>query len=300
MDAIGRIQLLPECAVGLNELAPEIEQSNLGILVELLDIEGRVGLANILVKAIPRCVGRENLGDHDLRPGKSFTQIPYTQGDPPGGRLDARLGGEKHIVVADHQDDETRLQSLDSAMIEPPQHVLRLVSPNANVHRLEFREMTLPGIAPLNSDAVTDQQDIKGAPTAMYRPHMRIVQFQPGITAKMPRTWDHGPEVWKVFFRLFSWAAFEFGLLDNEGPLLGGQRPSRLLRLVRLIGIVDSHSGHWEADSAQEQVTESFQHRWCSCASDGIRNDKRLIDQHCLYTTKGQVRKHSTSASPIS
>ncbi len=58
-----------------------------------------------------------------------FTHISI----PFAAAADLRFGCEEHVVVPDHEDDGLRLESVDPAVVETPEHVLRFVTADADV-----------------------------------------------------------------------------------------------------------------------------------------------------------------------
>ena len=144
------------------KIAREIEQLEPWIACEIQAIECGVRLLNVLVKRDTRRVSGENLHHHDLGRGKPLPQVRGAGLDPFGRRLDARLGREKHVVVADQQHAHLRFETVHAAVIEPPQDVLRLVAADPDVHRLPLREVFGPCGSPLLRDRVSDQQHVDG------------------------------------------------------------------------------------------------------------------------------------------
>ena len=134
-------------------------------------IECGVCLLDVLVERIARLVRRQDLGNHDRDHRKLPAEIVDACLHPSGRRLDPRLRGEEHVVVANHQHDALRLQPVHPTVIQTPQHILRLIPTDADIDGAVPSQVLFPGIvkrlaikraAPLLSDTVADQQDVDG------------------------------------------------------------------------------------------------------------------------------------------
>ncbi len=169
MNVVRREERLLDRAIDIEEVVRQIEYVHLRVTVEFQWIERCVGLLDVFIENDARRVARQNLCDDDVRHRELFAEIGHTHLHTLGRRFDARLRGKKHVVVADHQDDQLRFKPRNAAVIETPQNVLQLVTADTDVDRLVLRKVLLPGIvehalveraAPLLCDTVAHEQNI--------------------------------------------------------------------------------------------------------------------------------------------
>ena len=243
MDVVGGEEGLLDGAVLVREVGPEVEDFHVRIAVELEGIEGGVGLFDVFVKAIAGRVGWQNLRHDDGRGGKLLAEVLQAHLDAFGGGLDAGFGSEEHVVVADHKNDGLRLKAIDTAVVEAPEHVLRFIAADADVHGFEIGEVLFPGIAPLDRDAVADEQDVDGALVLLHGFHMGLVEPQPGVAAEMPGGRHLGPKLRQMLVRLAARTAIMFRLINHIGTFFGGEGPAGLLGFGGDVWVFESDGG---------------------------------------------------------
>jgi hypothetical protein len=124
-------------------------------------------------------------------------------------------------------------------VIETPEHVLRFVAADADVHGFEFGKVLLPRLAPLNRDAVADEQHVERPLVFLHRLHMRLVQLQPRITAEMTCAGNDRPKLRQMLVRLATWTAIMLGLVHNIGTFFCREWPAGLLRFRCDVRVVE-------------------------------------------------------------
>jgi len=269
VDVVGREEFFLQRAVRVGEIVRQVEHVDFRVAVQLQQIERRVGLLDVVVEPVAGGMSGQNLRDDHFRLRELVAHIGHAHLDALGGRLDARFRCEEHVIVADHDHHHARFETFDAAVVQTPQHVLRLVPADADVDGLVAAEVVLPGLvehalvqrtAPLLRDAVADQQYIDGAligPDVCCQLRVRI---QPTGSAPMPCRRRHRPQRGFVLGGFPAGPAFILWFQDVS-PLRVGQRPARQLRVhlafvVRGVGIFQTSGRRCGPDGQGKRCQE--------------------------------------------
>ena len=126
---------------------------------------------------------------------KLVTQIFDAHRNPLSSGVDPGLGGEKHVIVADHQQDDFGPQPVNAAMIEPPKDILCLVPADADVDGFDLWKVLRPRLAPLNGDTVADQQDVDRTLVREHSFDVSLMQVQPRIATEETRRRNDRPQL---------------------------------------------------------------------------------------------------------
>ena len=141
-------------------------------------------------------------------------------------------------------------------MVEAPEHVLGFVAANTDVDGLGVREGFQPRIiehafveraTPLLGDRVTDEEHVTRARVGLDVGDQLGVRIHPTRAAPAAGGRDGRPEVREVFVHLAARPAFELWSGD-EGFLFGRERPTRRLRVGRLVRVLEGQQGGGEED----------------------------------------------------
>ena len=247
MDVVRLEERLLDRAVGVEEVLGEVEHLDLRVGAEVQFIDFGVGQEDVLVEADLWRVAGQDLRDDHVGFREFFAQVGEARLHALGDGGHAGLRGEEHVVVADHQHDRARLDSVDAAVVETPQHVLGFVAADADVDGLGVREGFQPRIiehafveraAPLLGDRVTDEQDVARAWIRLDVGDQLRVRIDPGRAAPGAGGGHGGPELRQVLAVFAAWSAVVFRLTD-EGFFFGRERPARRLRVGRLVGVFE-------------------------------------------------------------
>ena len=80
--------------------------------------------------------------------------------------------------------------------------------------------MFLPRIAPLDRDAIADEQHVDGAFILVHGLHMRLVELEPRIATKKTGARRYRPKLRQMLVRLATGTAVVLCFLGDVGPLL--------------------------------------------------------------------------------
>ena len=151
--------LLGEGAIGLHELAADVEEEDVLAVIQLgndvvhfLELDA-LGIGRGFFAA------REDGEQQDFGLGLFFTDGFDDHGDALGDGLGAVLA---RVVGADHENDGLGLDAIEFAVGDAPQHVLGAVAANAEVHWLVGTKGLLPDLflaAPAGGDGVTQEDE---------------------------------------------------------------------------------------------------------------------------------------------
>ena len=168
-----------------------------------------------------------------------------------GGGGHAGFRRKEHVVVTDHQHDGLRLQPIDAAVVEAPEHVLGFVAADADVDRLRVREGLQPSgvqhalverAAPLLGDRIADEEYVTRPWVGLDVGDQLGVRIHPGCATPGAGGGYGGPELRQVLVVLAPRATFVFRLPD-EGFFFGRERPARRLRVGRFVGVLEGGQG---------------------------------------------------------
>ena len=254
MDVVGRVERFLDRAVRVQELRRQVEHADLRVGAEVQFVDLGVGQQDVFVEAALRRVAGQDLRDDEFGVREFLTQIAGARLDALRRGGDAGLGREEHVIVADHQHDGLWLESINAAMVEAPEHVLGLVAADPDVHRLAVGELLRPGSAPLDRDAVADQQHIDRAWIGLDGLHEALMDLQPRVPAEEPSSRDDRPELGEVLVAFTAGAAVELGFSGDVGALFGGQRPTAWLGVRRLTRVFEGGQGCAEQQGGEDGV----------------------------------------------